>query len=117
MPNPVTQFQILSKDPESAARFYTSLFDWKIDANNALGYRRIDTGSTKGISGGIWPAPPDAHDFVQLFIEVDDCAQHAAKARELGARVIVPPQKLPEGDELAILLDPEGRPFGIVKPR
>ncbi|MCE9593149.1 MAG: VOC family protein [Planctomycetes bacterium] len=116
MSNPVTQFQILSKDPEATARFYGQLFGWTIDANNALGYRRIDTGAKDGLQGGIWPAPPEAPNFVQLFIQVDDCAAHVAKAGALGAKVIVPPSRLPDGDELAILLDPNGLSFGVFKP-
>ena len=43
MNNPVLQFQIVAKSPEETAAFYQSLFGWRIDANNALGYRRIDT--------------------------------------------------------------------------
>lgn len=51
MGNPVLQFQIISKAPEETAKFYASLFEWKVDANNA-------TGSMEGAQGGIWPAPP-----------------------------------------------------------
>ena len=113
MPNPVTQFQILSKTPDATATFYGSLFGWKIDANNPLGYRRIDTGSTAGIQGGIWPAPPQAPDIVQLFITVEDVAAAVRRAEELGARVLIPPTALPEGDEMAVLQDPQGMPFAV----
>ena len=40
-----------------------------------MGYRQIHTGSERGIQGGIWPAPPQAPAFVQLFMEVEDVAQ------------------------------------------
>jgi predicted enzyme related to lactoylglutathione lyase len=49
MPNPITQFQIISKSPGETARFYSSLFGWTVDANNPLGYRRIDTGTKERI--------------------------------------------------------------------
>jgi uncharacterized protein len=80
MGSPVTQFQILSKAPEETARFYGSLFGWKIDANNPMGYRQIDTGSKEGIQGGIWPAPPRASNFVQLFMRVEDVGASVEKA-------------------------------------
>jgi predicted enzyme related to lactoylglutathione lyase len=111
---PVTQWQILAKDPDATAAFYTSLFDWRVSSDNPLGYRRIDTGSSDGIAGGIWPSPPEGHGFVQLFVRVESVADHVARAERLGARVIVPPQHLPEGDVLAILQDPQGLPFGMV---
>lgn len=113
MSHPVTQFQILAKDPESLARFFGRLFGWHIDANNPLGYRRIDTGSKDGIQGGIWPAPPQAPDFVQLFIEVDDVAAIVKKAEDAGAKVLVPPTVLPEGDEMAVLLAPNQMSFAV----
>jgi predicted enzyme related to lactoylglutathione lyase len=91
------------------------LFDWKVDTANALHYREVDTGSPKGIGGGIWPAPPDAPSFVQLFVEVDDIEGSLAQAVALGAEVLVPPQELPDGDALAIVRDPAGIPFGMMR--
>jgi predicted enzyme related to lactoylglutathione lyase len=113
MTNPVMQFQILSKAPDETARFYSTLFDWSVDANNPLGYRRIDTGSGEGIQGGIWPAPPQSPNFVQLFVAVDDVTSSVQKAENLGAKLIIPPTKLPEGDEMAVLHDPQGMPFAV----
>ena len=118
MANPVMQFQILSKTPDETARFYSNLFGWSIDANNPMGYRRIATGSAGGIQGGIWPAPPQSPDFVQLFIAVDNVKSSVRKAEELGAKLIIPPAVLPEGDEMAVLLDhPQGMSFGVWKQK
>jgi predicted enzyme related to lactoylglutathione lyase len=113
MPNPVMQFQMISKKPDETAAFYSNLFGWTVDANNAMGYRRMDTGSTDGIQGGIWPAPPQAPDFVQIFIAVSDVKEYVQKAQELGAKLLVPPTTLPEGDEMAVMHDPGGMSFGI----
>jgi predicted enzyme related to lactoylglutathione lyase len=112
------QFQILSKTPDETARFYSNLFGWSIDANNPMGYRRIATGSAGGIQGGIWPAPQQSPDFVQLFIAVDNVKSSVRKAEELGAKLIIPPAVLPEGDEMAVLLDhPQGMSFGVWKQK
>jgi predicted enzyme related to lactoylglutathione lyase len=115
MGNPVVEFQILSKSPDETAHFYSQLFGWTVSADNPLGYRRIATGSAAGIQGGIWPAPPQAMNFVQLFIEVDDVKAAAAKAESLGAKVIIPPATLPDGDEIAVLQDPHGMTFGVCR--
>jgi len=113
MPNPVAHFQILSKAPDDTARFYTTLFGWTVNANNAMGYRRLDTGSNEGIDGGIWPLPPQAQNFVQLFISVDDVKSSTQKAESLGAKVVFPITVGPDGDKMAVLLDPQGMPFGV----
>jgi uncharacterized protein len=116
MTHPVTRFQILSSAPAETASFYSALFGWTVDANNPLGYRRVDTGSSAGIQGGIWPAPPQAPSFVQLFVAVDDVRAAVDRARELGAQPIIPPTVLPEGDEMAVLSDPQGLSFGVWRP-
>lgn len=115
MANPVLQFQIISKAPDETAKFYASLFGWKIDNNNPMGYRRIETGSPEGAQGGIWPAPPQSPDFVQLFIGVDDINASVNRAVELGAKIVIPPTMLPEGSQMAVLHDPQGVPFAVMR--
>jgi predicted enzyme related to lactoylglutathione lyase len=115
VPNPVFQFQMLSKQPDEAAKFYTQLFGWSVDANNPMNYRRVDTGTQEGIQGSIWPALPEAQNSVQLFVEVDGVAKYAGEATRLGARVLIPPTPLPEGESMAVLLDPQGMSFGIYR--
>jgi len=115
MSNPVMQFQILSTAPDDTARFYGSLFGWTVNADNPLGYREISTGSSEGIQGGIWPAPPQASGLVQLFVKVEDVKTCVRRAEEMGARLIIPPTTLPAGGELAVLHDPLGISFGVVK--
>ncbi|MGH9143985.1 MAG: VOC family protein [Vicinamibacterales bacterium] len=116
MGNPVVQWQIVAKEPNALARFYTSLFGWKVRTDNALGYRQLDTGSPRGIGGGVWPSPPEGHNLVQLVIEVDDVDAYIEKAVKLGAAVIVPKSELPDGDAMAIILDPAGLSFGLYRP-
>ena len=115
MSHPVVEFQILSKTPDETADFFGRLFGWKINSDNPMGYRRIDTGSKDGIQGGIWPAPPQAQNFVQLFVRVDDVKASAAQVAELGGKVIIPPSTLPEGDEMAVLMDPHGMAFAVCR--
>jgi len=109
---PVRQFQILAKNPQRAADFYQRVFGWSVGADNALAYRTVETG---GIAGGIWPAPPDGPGMAQLFLEVPDVPAAAAAAADAGGTVVIPPAVLPEGDELAVIVDPEGIPFGLFK--
>jgi hypothetical protein len=111
--NPVLQFQMLSSNPEATAKFYSALFDWSADEKNAMGYRRLHTGSEEGIHGGIWPAPPGAAPFVQLFVGVTDVKSALERAVALGAKVLVAPTPLPEGGQVAILQDPQGMSFGL----
>jgi uncharacterized protein len=114
MPNPVMHWQILTKQPQKLEDFYSALFGWKISSDNPLGYKQVDTNSADGINGGLWPIfEKEGHSMVQLFIRVDDVKAHLKKAESLGAHTVIPPQTLPEGDEMAVAVDPDGIPFAI----
>jgi uncharacterized protein len=114
MPNPVMHWQILTKQPKKLEDFYSALFGWGISGDNPLGYKQVDTNSTDGIHGGLWPiSDQEGHSMVQLFIRVDNVKPYVKKAESLGARVVIPPQTLPEGDEMAVAVDPDGIPFAI----
>jgi predicted enzyme related to lactoylglutathione lyase len=117
MGQPVMQWQILARDPDKVTAFYAGLFGWRVNANNAMGYRTVETGSDRGIDGGVWPIGNEGHPLVQLFVEVDDVAAYAARVEQLGGQVLIPPQVLPDGDELAVVLDTEGLSLGLMKPK
>jgi predicted enzyme related to lactoylglutathione lyase len=112
MPHPVVRWQIVSPDPEATAKFYRQLFGWQCSQDNGLGYRELNAGDG-GIDGGVWPGPAGQHPIAQLFVEVPDVEEHIARATKLGAKVLVPASALPDGDVMAVLLDPTGLPFGI----
>jgi uncharacterized protein len=117
MGDPVVQWQIITREPEKHAAFYAAVFGWIIRSDNALGYRTADTDSPRGIAGGFWPAPPEATPFVQLFVEVSDLAGTVNKVKTAGGDVLIPPQVLPDGDQMAILRDPMGITFGVMVTR
>ena len=110
MGQPVMQWQILARNPERLAAFYTTLFGWRVNAETPMGYRTVDTGADRGI----WPIGDDGHPLVQLFVEVDDVPAYAARVAQLGGQVIIPPQVLPGGDEMAVVMDPEGLSLGLM---
>lgn len=117
MGNPVVQFQIVSRKPDDSSRFYTALFNWTVSDNNSMGYRTLDPQNAAGIRGGIWPCPPEAQPMVQIFVQVPDVGAHVAKAKGLGASIVIPPSRLPDGDEMAVILDPDGIPLGLMTAR
>ncbi|HWA88890.1 MAG TPA: VOC family protein [Rhizomicrobium sp.] len=110
----VAHWQMLSRDPERIAKFYGALFGWRVSAANGLGYRMVETG---GLPGGIWPVPAEAPEGVQLYVQVGDIDGALAKLVELGGTVVMPKQVLPDGDAMALALDPMGRAFGLMTAR
>src|SRR5688500_4368981 len=112
MSHPVMRWQIVSPNPDATTKFYRQLFDWRSSQDNALGYRELKAGAG-GIDGGVWPGPAQERPFVQLFVAVPNVEEHVERATRLGAQVLVPPSALPDGDVMAVLMDPIGLPFVV----
>lgn len=109
MPHPVVHFEINGRDGKALQGFYGRLFDWKIDANNPMGYGLVETGS---IGGGI---SGDSEPSVRFYIEVDDLQAYLDKAVSLGGRVVAEVTEVPDMVTFALFADPEGNVIGIVK--
>jgi predicted enzyme related to lactoylglutathione lyase len=110
--NQVVRWQIITPDPEATVRFYGAMFEWSTSSHNAMGYREVSTGKP-GVDGGVWPAPPGQQPFVQLFVSVPDVADAVERAVALGAKVVLPDSLLPDGDRIAVIVDPTGMSVGL----
>jgi predicted enzyme related to lactoylglutathione lyase len=58
--------------------------------------------------------PSQVPPFWLVYFAVADCDAIASKAQELGGRVMVPPMDIPQG-RFAILSDPQGATFGVIR--
>ena len=117
MTNPVMHWQMLTADPEKAAAFYGTLFGWEVSDANGMGYRSVASACGRGIDGGIWPAPPGAPESVQIYVEVPDIEAALGRIEALGGAILMPKQILPDGDSMALAIDPMGRSFGLMTAR
>jgi predicted enzyme related to lactoylglutathione lyase len=112
MSNPVVRWQVISPNPDAAAKFYKQLFGWSFTQDNSMGQREV-TAADAGVAGAIWPAPPGTQPFVQLFFAVSDVEASVRRVEELGGKTIVPRTVLPDGDVMAIVHDPFGLSIGL----
>ncbi|MBX7168381.1 MAG: VOC family protein [Pirellulales bacterium] len=111
----VIGFEIVSRDPQAAADFYGRLFDWKIGQEVTGGIRRLDAKTAENLHGSILPAVRELRPSVQLVVSVDNVIDTCAHAMELGAAVVVPPRKMPNGQCIAVLVDPQKLPLVVVQ--
>jgi predicted enzyme related to lactoylglutathione lyase len=111
MGNPVIHFEVMGKDAAKLHSFYTSLFDWDIQADPE-GYGMVNTGEGN-ITGGVAPAEQPG---VTFFVGVDDCQAALDKAVSLGGKVVMPPTAYGEMVTFALFSDPEGNVVGVAKP-
>jgi predicted enzyme related to lactoylglutathione lyase len=108
-------FEVVSPDVERAQKFYSALFEWKVDADPTMGgYGLVDTGVEGGLTGGIGPSMRPGDTGVKVYVRVDDLAAYLDRAEQLGGKRLVEPTQLP-GDFgwFAMFTDPDGIPVGL----
>ena len=115
MGNPVVHWELMSKEPEKVADFYSKIFDWKINVMPEMNYRIVDTGGEGGIGGGIvkperegpWPGN------TLFYIAVDDLGAYRKKIVDAGGIIRVDEQIVPGMGAFSLFTDPEGRMMGL----
>lgn len=113
MANPVMWFEVMGKDSAGLQRFYREVFGWKLtppvkEMGNYSMLERPDT----GIGGGFGEGDPR----VSVYIETADPQRFVDKAVASGATVLMPVTQLTPTTTIAMLLDPAGNTFGVMKP-
>jgi len=111
---PIIHFEIMGGINDQLQRFYAALFSWKIDSNNPLKYGVVDTGSSKGINGGVGPSH-DGGKRVTVYVQVEDLDTVLVSAEKLGGKTVLPPSDIPGGPRIAMFADPAGNIVGLMQ--
>jgi predicted enzyme related to lactoylglutathione lyase len=113
MANPVMWFEVMGKDSAGLQRFYREVFGWKLTppVKEMGNYSMLERPET-GIGGGFGEG--DAR--VSVYVEVADPQRFVDKAVASGATVLMPVTTITPTTTIAMLLDPAGNTFGVMKP-
>lgn len=115
-------YELMTSDPDAAKTFYDAVVGWTIEAEPAMpgmDYRMITTsgGDNAGgvmrltdemIAGGAKPG-------WFFYIGVDDVDATVEKAKAAGAGVIMPAWTIEGVGRMALLHDPQGIPFYVMR--
>jgi uncharacterized protein len=103
-------------DADGAQRFYEAVFGWTTkDMGEEYGGYRIFSRADEQVAGLMANPKPEIPAMWKPYVGVDDTDAACKKATELGARVIVEPMDIPNIGRFAVLSDPQGAVFGIIK--
>jgi hypothetical protein len=118
-PNSLGWNELATRDMNAAKAFYTKVFPWTAHASDMPdGSQYIEWQiDGKSIGGGMTigamiPASVPPHWLV--YFVVADADDTVKRAQELGGNVIAPAMDIPQG-RMAVLSDPQGAPFAIIK--
>ena len=119
MGQPVVHFEVIGRDAEKLQSYYADLFDWKIDAGNAMKYGIVngdDNPSHVGsIGGGIgWSGPEGNEGWSTFYVAVPDVEAALQKAEQLGGTRVLGPDNVTDQIVVGQFKDPEGHLVGLV---
>jgi len=103
-------------DTARAREFYTSLFGWTTqEMDTGMPYTMFMNGEQMvGGMYGLTPDMPMPPAWLPYFA-VDDADATAEQARSLGGQVLMEPQDIPNIGRFALIRDPQGAIFYIIK--
>jgi len=110
--------ELMSPDELKALAFYEKVFGYEHDSMDMgpMGTYYI-LKKDGAMRGGLMHAPmADTPPMWVPYVAVADCDATAAKAKSLGAQVIVEPQDIPNVGRFATFIDPQGAMLAVMKP-
>ena len=117
-PGSLGWMQLNAPDPSQASSFYHGVFGWNA-RHDPMEHGGSYTTFMSGLErrGGGMPMPPDAKAPAHwlTYFAVADVDDTAGKAAQLGGSVMMPPMDIPGVARMAVLSDPQGAFFAIVK--
>lgn len=133
MTNPEGSFiwyELMSPDPDASKAFYDTVVGWDIDAQTsvpadaaavtAVDYRMINR-SDGGSAGGMLKLDEamldhGARPMWLAYLHVEDVDTRVAAITADGGKVMIPPHDAPGIGRFAMVTDPVGVPFYLMKP-
>ena len=118
-PGSFTWNELATRDIAGAQAFYPAVLPWSVDEQDFEGmkYTLWKVGDQM-VAGGMpigEEFPPEVPNYWAVYFAVDDADASAAKAQELGGAVMRPPDDIPGVGRFAVLADPQGAVFSILK--
>jgi len=110
-------YELVSKDKAEAGAFYAALFSWKLESFlGAMDYTIFKNEETS--VGGLMQSTKEMGDVPShwtIYFSVEDCDATVAKSLRLGGKVVVPAMDIPTVGRFALLADPGGAMFAVIK--
>jgi len=110
-------YELMTPDADASVAFYEAILPWKV--GNQPGYREIQ--ASEGGVGGMLQLTPEmqaggARPTWVGYVLVDD-VDTAVTSVELGnGKVLMPAHDMPGVGRFAMVTDPQGAPFYVMKP-
>lgn len=107
--------ELMTREPERAVDFYTTVFGWSVNASERYTQWGLDGADFGGMVTMDDKFPHEVPAHWLPYFAVTDVDISAADATEAGGTVLMEPTSVPDGPRIAVLRDPQGAMFGVYR--
>ena len=111
--------ELATTDVEAAKAFYGELLGWQFQDIQAgdMKYTMIKTDNQE--LGGMMATPPEAKAKGKpptwgAYVTVDDVDAQVARVDQLGGKICVPPEDIPDVGRFSVIQDPQGATLALI---
>lgn len=110
--------ELVTSDTAKANTFFTQLFNWGSHTSEMINISYTSFLQGKEPVAGMYQKSKEMGEIPSYWLpyfSVADCDQSFNMAQEMGANVLQPPTDIPGTGRFAVLVDPQGAVFAILK--
>ncbi|MGN6185504.1 MAG: VOC family protein [Thermoanaerobaculia bacterium] len=105
--------ELSARDLDASKKFYPALFGWRMKESPEYTEWHLGEHAVGGMMQS--QAPAEVPPYWLPYFAVADCDASVASAQSLGAHTLVPPMDIPKVGRFAVLADPQGATFAVIK--
>lgn len=105
--------ELMTREPERAVEFYTTVFGWSVNASERYTQWGIEGADFGGMVTMDDKFPHEVPAHWLPYFAVADVDVTASDATQAGGTVLMEPTSVPDGPRIAVLRDPQGAMFGV----
>jgi predicted enzyme related to lactoylglutathione lyase len=116
--SPIGFWELASNDADKSVEFFRTVFGWKIDFNEDLGFYHAPIDPSENIFGGgyIFTLKDAQMPFLTLYIVVEDLDAMVERVEEHGGYIVDPPRMIGKS-YLCLFNEPSGVTFAMIEAR
>ncbi|MDX2530578.1 VOC family protein [Streptomyces europaeiscabiei] len=105
--------ELLTRAPERAKSFYTTVFGWSVNAGGHYTQWGLGGADFGGMITMDEKFPPEVPSHWLPYFAAEDVDETARIAAGAGGTLLMEPTTVPDGPRIAVLRDPQGAVFGV----
>ncbi|MCW8928895.1 MAG: VOC family protein [Gammaproteobacteria bacterium] len=109
--------ELMTTDVDGAKAFYGKMFGWVLEdmESNGIDYTMAKKDGKE--VAGIMATPPESGNMPPMwgaYVTVDDVESSARQAEELGGKIMLAPQDIPDVGRFCVISDPQGASLMLI---